>query len=61
MTMQMLTLSDLPDFASNGGDIELHAEPGIRTHLLINRGQARQHGIDFSAQLLRFALKVIEP
>lgn len=56
---QIVTVSDLPGFARNGGMIELPLD-GERIGIVINRRIARRHGYEFNAQLLRLA-RVIEP
>jgi len=56
---RMLTVSDIPGFARNGGMIEFPVE-GERVGIVINRRSASRRGFDFNAQLLRLA-RVINP
>jgi hypothetical protein len=57
----LVTVSDIPGFASAGGMVEFAPHPersGVQ--ILINRRAASRQGIEFNAQLLRLA-KIIEP
>ncbi len=56
--LHVVSVSDIPGFASAGGMIELPLE-GERVGIIINREVAQQRGLDFNAQLLRLA-RVIE-
>lgn len=56
---RLVTVSDIPGFARNGGMIELPLD-GERVGIVINRRSARKSGFEFSAQLLRLA-RVIDP
>ncbi len=56
---RVLTVSDIPGFARNGGMIELPVE-GERVGIVINRRSALRKGFEFNAQLLRLA-RVINP
>lgn len=56
---RMLTVSDIPGFARNGGMIELPVE-GERVGIVINRRSAMRKGFEFNAQLMRLA-RVINP
>lgn len=56
---RLVTVSDIPGFARNGGMIELPLE-GERVGIVINRRSARKSGFEFNAQLLRLA-RVIDP
>lgn len=55
----LVTVSDLPGFARNGGMIELPLD-GERVGIVLNRAVAQRRGFEFNAQLLRLA-RVIEP
>jgi hypothetical protein len=50
----MLTVSDIPGFAKQGGMVEM-TMTGDRVGVQINRKTAQKQGLDFSAQLLRLA------
>jgi hypothetical protein len=55
----VLTISDAPDFALEGGMIQLEVQGGkIRFH--INQGAAKNAGLELSSQVLRLAETVIE-
>jgi hypothetical protein len=57
----VVTVSDIAGFAKAGGMVELAMSgEGGAIGILINRKAARQHNIEFNAQLLRLA-KVVEP
>lgn len=59
---QVVTVSDIEGFARAGGMVELALNPegGDSLDILINRRAAREHNIDFNAQLLRLA-RIVEP
>jgi hypothetical protein len=50
----LLTVSEIPDFLSMGGIIELYRENN-RTRFKINTGNARQQGLEISSRLLNLA------
>lgn len=54
---QLVTVSDIPGFARNGGMIELPLE-GARIGIVVNRRAAQARGFDFNAQLLRLAREI---
>lgn len=51
---RVVTVSDIPGFARQGGMIELPLE-GERVGLIVNRRSAQKQGFEFNAQLLRLA------
>jgi hypothetical protein len=51
---RVVTVSDIPGFARQGGMIELPVE-GERVAILINRRNAQKQGFEFNTQLLRLA------
>lgn len=51
----ILTISELSDFASAGGMIELIQQEG-HTRFIINKQVANQHGLRFSSRLLSLAI-----
>lgn len=54
----VLTISDIPNFAQQGGMIELYIEEG-RVRFAINLAIAQQAGLKLDAQILRMA-KIVE-
>lgn len=58
----LVTISDIHDFAHNGGMVELALESSRDTQIsiVINRRAAAAQGIEFNAQLLRLATLVKE-
>lgn len=54
----VLTISDIPNFAQQGGMIELYIEEG-RVRFAINLAMAQQAGLKLDAQMLRMA-KIVE-
>ena len=59
--LPVVTVSDIAGFAKAGGMVELAlGGDGAAVSILINRKVARQHNIEFNAQLLRLA-KMVEP
>ncbi len=56
---RVVTVSDIPGFASAGGMVELTLSDE-RVGVTLNRRAAQKQGLEFSAQLLRLA-KVVEP
>lgn len=57
---RILTVSDIPGFASAGGMIEI-MEKGNNIRFRINIGATQASGIELSSQMLRLADSVIEP
>jgi hypothetical protein len=55
----VLTVSDIPEFAVEGGVIELAVEQG-QVRCRVNREAARRHGLELSAKLLRLSQIVRE-
>jgi hypothetical protein len=55
----MLTVSDIPRFATRGGVIEFVTQEG-KIRFEVNRDSAEQSGLVLSSQLLKVASKVIE-
>lgn len=55
----ILTVSELPNFASNGGDIDFYLSSG-KVRFEINPDSARQCGLKISSQLLALG-KTVEP
>jgi hypothetical protein len=53
----VLTVSEIPDFARQGGMIELFREKG-RIRFIINLDAARRSGLEFSSHLLTLAVVV---
>jgi hypothetical protein len=56
----VLTVSDIPGFAGSGGMIELLVENG-KVRFNINLRPVRQAGMQLSSNLLRLALRVLNP
>lgn len=54
----VVTVSDVPGFAHQGGTIELIVREG-RVRFVINNVVAKRHGIEISSRLLRLADEVI--
>jgi hypothetical protein len=52
-----LTISELPEFASAGGMVELYREDG-RVRFIINLGSVRSAGLEVSPRLLNLAVVV---
>jgi hypothetical protein len=57
--MPVLTVSDLPDFAQQGGVIGLVRQSG-RLRFEVNRGAAHAAGLRLSADLLSLATRVVD-
>ena len=57
--LPVLTVSDLPDFAQQGGVIGLVRQSG-RLRFEINRGVAQAAGLRLSADLLSLAMRVVD-
>lgn len=57
--LPVLTVSDLPDFAQQGGVIGLVRQSG-RLRFEVNRGVAQAAGLRLSADLLSLAMRVVD-
>jgi len=56
----VLTVSDMPDFAQQGGMIQFIVRDG-RVRFVVNMGPTQTDGLALSSELLKVALEVIPP